>query len=299
MRIDGTLVAQEVVASLRPRIEQLKKRAIIPTLAIILVGNDPASLVYIRHKKKLALLLAGKVRFKSFKNILFSQLKKVIQELNADPLVHGIILQLPLPANINSSAIVRTIEANKDVDGFLQNSPYTQPVASAVLKVLEWVYSRRHPTDNRTKDSWDGGPDVTSGTPPRCPPEFLLWLCAQSICVLGRGQTAGQPIAETLQNLGCTVSVIHTQTKNPQEIIKNADIIISCVGKRGVVTGAMIKSGAIVIGVGLHQKNGRLGGDYDESDIAKKAAFYTPTPKGVGPVNVACLWENVVKAAEQ
>lgn len=281
--IDGKALADKVLKDVKRKTARLKKKGIIPTLAVLLIGDNPTSLVYIKQKQKIARKIGARVILRHLlQKTAREKLKVAIDKFNQDPSIHGIIIQQPLPRNINTGKASQLIRKDKDVDGFRHDSLFTPPVAMAVLRILQAVKTpRRWPEDS---------PEVE---------EFKNWLKKQRISVLGRGQTAGKPIAKILKKTGAKVTVVHSQTKNPKLIIKSADVVITAVGKRGVVKSSMIKKGAILVNVGLHQENNQLCGDYNETDIAKKASFYTPTPGGVGPVNVACLWENVVLATEK
>jgi len=271
IRIDGREIAGFLFGELSQKVAELKKKSILPTLAVILVGNDPGSVAYIRQKEKASQKIGARFRLNSLPiNATEEEVQSIIEKHNTSHDVHGIIVQLPLPAHINSEKIVGRIHPNKDVDGFLPDSPFIQPVANAVLTILQFT--------SRTV--------------------LGEWLQSRNICVLGRGKTAGQPITAALEKRGVPVNVIHSQTPNPKELLKKADIVISCVGKPQVINSNDIREGVIVIGVGLHMEDGKLRGDYNEEDIATKASYYTPTPGGVGPVNVACLWENVIRSAQ-
>lgn len=270
MRVDGKALAEKILDDLVPKVTSLKQQGITPTLAVIQVGDDPASTAYIRQKQKAAEQIGAKIILSHQPSAISNQqLQEIIQTFNNDSSVHGLIVQRPLPEGIRADGIL----PSKDVDGFIPNSPYPVPVATAVLTILERLTGP--------------GPVKKQGQAP-------------SIVVIGRGETAGKPIADVLIKKGYNVTVVHSQTKNPNEIIRGADIVISCVGKPNVVRRDNIKKGAILLSVGLSRDSeGKLHGDYEEDEIKDVAAFYTPTPGGVGPVNVACLMANVVEAASK
>lgn len=270
MRVDGKALAEKILDELVPKVTSLKQQEITPTLAVIQVGDDPASMAYIRQKRKAADVIGAKlIRANLESGIRNQELKAIIDRYNHDPLVHGIIVQRPLTEHLYAENIL----PSKDVDGFLTNSPYVVPVASAVMAILEQVTGP--------------GPVKKQGQAP-------------SIVVIGRGETAGKPIADLLIKKGYKVTIVHSQTKNPNEIISGADIIISCVGKPNVVRRDNLKKGAILLSVGIFRDSeGKLHGDYEEDEIKDIASFFTPTPGGVGPVNVACLMANLVKAASK
>ena len=285
MKIDGKALADKILSDLSLEVVKLKKKGVTPTLAVIQVGDDPGSTAYIRQKQKAAERIGAKLILSrqpspsglgtraislGARDKSYQQLQERIKQENHDPAIHGFIIQQPLPDALGDVAtLLNLINPKKDVDGFLPNSPYPVPVAAAVITIF-----KVKPFDN--------------------------WLCQKSIVVIGRGETAGKPIADALIKRGCTVSIIHSQTKNPDAIIKSSDIIISCVGKPNIVRRDNIKEGAILVSVGLwRDSQGKLHGDYEEDEIKDVASFYTPTPGGVGPVNVACLMTNLVQAASK
>ncbi|MBI3955774.1 bifunctional 5,10-methylenetetrahydrofolate dehydrogenase/5,10-methenyltetrahydrofolate cyclohydrolase [Candidatus Gottesmanbacteria bacterium] len=269
MKIDGRAIADQILSGLQKRISALKRKGVIPTLAVIQVGDDPGSAAYIRQKQKAAEYIGAKLIVSHQSSAISLQtLQNISQQYGDDQSVHGIIVQRPLPDALRAPNIL----LSKDVDGFLPNSPYPVPVAEAVLKILESTFSAS--THSR-----------------------INALTTKHIVVIGRGETAGKPIADTFIKMGCMISVIHSQTPNPDRITKNADIVVSCVGKPNVVRRDNIKQGAILISVGLwRDSDGKLHGDYEEDDIQEMASFYTPTPGGVGPVNVACLMANLYRS---
>lgn len=261
MKIDGKALADKILNGLSLSVVKLKEKGVTPTLAVIQVGDDPASSAYIRQKQKAAEAIGAKIILShQLSAISYQQIQKIIEKFNSDPFVHGIIVQRPLPEGLRADCIL----PSKDVDGFLPNSPYPVPVAEAILTILDdRIYSKK-------------------------------------IVVLGRGDTAGKPIAEALIKQGSNVTVVHSQTPHPDDAIRTADIIVSCVGKPNVVRRDNIKTGAILLSVGISRDSGgKLHGDYEEEGIKDVASFFTPTPGGVGPVNVACLMENLVQASSK
>ena len=254
MQIDGKEIARGILARLSKDITALR---VAPTLAVIQVGDNPASLAYIRQKQKAAEKIGARM--------IVSNTIADVWRFNTDPSVHGIIVQRPVPEGTPPYAVT----LQKDVDGFEPGSPFDVPVVAAVGEILQTI----HPDD------------------------FQAWVQQKTVTVIGRGSTAGNPIFHYFQKLHCATSQIHSQTPDPEKITKDADIIVSCVGKRRVLTGEHIKPGVILIGVGLwRDSEGKLKGDYEEPEIANIASAFTPTPGGVGPVNVACLMQNLVKA---
>ena len=260
MIIDGKAIADSILAHLTDEVAVLKSHGITPSMAVIQIGDNPASLAYIRQKQKAAERIGAKlVVSHQSSDISTNEFITLIEKYNNDPNIHGVIVQRPLPQPVGEYHV--TIK--KDVDGFEDHSPFDVPVAIAVEMILKSIHA-----------------DFT-----------------KKIVIIGRGSTAGAPILHYFDKLHCTTSQIHSKTENAATILKSADIIISCVGKSNVVTSDTIKPGVILVSVGIwRDEAGKLHGDYEPDDIADKASWYTPTPGGVGPVNVACLMQNLVKA---
>lgn len=281
MKIDGKQIAEGIKAGLKKQVSNLRQKNIIPHLAVILVGADPASITYIKRKQKVGEELGIKLSYypiNSHNSRIHDpkkELYKLVKRLNKDNSVHGIIIQRPVPININTEDLDNLVIPSKDVDGFHPASPFTPPVAKAVLKILENVY-----TQTKTQKS----------------KEFLQWLKKQAILLIGRGETGGNPIARTFTKMGIGFIVAHSQTKNLEKLCSKSKIIISCVGKPDIVRHDMITSKTTLIGVGLHPEEDKLRTDYNQEEIAGRAKYYTPVPGGVGPVNVACLFDNLIQA---
>lgn len=272
VRIDGTEIASTIYKKLTNRVGALAKKNIIPHLAVILVGENPASVAYVTLKQKKGEAIGAKVTLLKYPtSVTTEELLKKLEELNSDPSVHGILIQRPLPEQIDVPKIELATNPQKDVDGFHPSSPFTLPLPLAVVKILEYCH----------------------------PDNFKEWLASQSIVVIGKGPTGGGPIIKLLNKLGVNPVVIDSKTENPNDLMKNADIIIASAGRENVVQPENIKQGVILVGVGiLRGTDGKLKGDYNEEEIKDIAGFYTPTPGGVGPVNVAMLMENLLTATE-
>lgn len=277
MKIDGKEIAQKILEDLKKQVEKLKKKNIIPHLAIILVGQDPASVAYVIQKKIKAEKIGATTTIYSLESrIQNSELIVLIEKLNSDKNIHGIIVQQPLPEGINVQKITQAVDPKKDVDGFHSNTQFEMPIAMAVLKILKEIHASTPGVEPRTID----------------------WLKNKNIVVMGKGETGGKPIINALQRMGISPTIIDSKTENPQNLTKKADIIISAVGKSNVITPEMLEQDIILISIGLHKENGKIIGDYNEEKIKDIAVFYTPSPGGVGPVNVAMLLKNLVKASE-
>lgn len=267
MLIDGKLLAQQIRDSLQLKVQDLESSGVHPSFAVILVGHDAGSEAYVRQKKKAAESIG--IIFNSYlfeDNVAEITLTETIEWLNKDKNINGLIVQLPLPPHLDSKKFGNMVNPAKDIDGLHSQTQFNPPIAEAVLEILKSI----------------------SVSPQ-----------GKKVVVMGRGDTAGKPIANMMLQKGAKITIVHSKTKNVSFFTKQADIIISCVGRKNVVTPDMVHKDTILIGVGIHrEEDGRLYGDYDEEKIAKIVAYYTPTPGGMGPVNVACLLKNVVQAAQ-
>lgn len=283
--IDGKAIAESIRADVAQKVATLKNKGITPCLAVILVGQNPASVSYVTGKKK-ALAEAGMLD-KSVdlpEDTSEEKLISIIQELNADKNVHGILVQLPLPKHIDEDKVIMAIDPSKDVDGF-------HPVNVGNLMI--------------------GRPGFLP-----CTPHGILVLLEKTgintngakAVVMGRSNIVGKPVAMLLtrKEYNATVTICHTGTKNVGEVTKQADIIIAAVGRPNTVTADMVKPGAVVIDVGVNRipdstkKSGfRLVGDVDFENVKDIASFITPVPKGVGPMTIAMLMVNTLEAAER
>lgn len=268
MKIDGKQIAQQILDELKIQTLKLKENGVIPTLCVILMGDDKSSATYVRQKQLKGEEIGVKVQVFQFdKNISNDKIKSLVKKLNRDPGVHGIILQRPAPTQVKVNELEELISSKKEVDGFGVSPMYPVPVAEAVYRML-LVTASEHD------------------------------LQSKNFVVLGKGETAGMPIISYLRKKGISPSIIDSQTKNREELLKNADVVISAVGKKNVFSAEDLKRGAVVIAVGLGTDEGKLRGDFNEKEIEQIATYYSPTPGGVGPVNVSVLMENLVKAAQ-
>ncbi len=275
MKVHGKDIAEKILNELKIRVQKLKEKGITPTLAIILVGNNPQSVAYVEQKELKANKIGARVIIKNLEEGVSEQeILNLIDKMNNNPEIHGIIVQRPI-FDVNSDRLNSAVIPEKDVDGFNPQSKYDYPVAKAVLIILEHIYF------SIKKDN-----------------HFDEFLRRSKIVLIGKGETGGLPIIRTLQKLGIKLNVVDSRTSNPESLTKSADILISTVGKPSVVTSQTIKKGTILISIGLSKgSDSKIHGDYNEEEIKSVASFYTPTPGGVGPVNVACLLENLVIAA--
>ncbi|SRR6266568_1944476 len=279
MRLSGRDIAKKLYEELKERVAKLKKKKVVPHLVVILVGENPASVAYVKQKQKNGEEIGAKVTVLKYETtVTAEELEEKVKLLNIDPFVHGILIQRPLPEQIDVERLEMLTDPQKDIDGFHPDSPYTLPLPLAVVKILEEVHLQ---TKNK-------------------PSDFKNWLQSQNIILLGKGPTGGGPIIEHLKTLNVTPHLIDSKTKNPEEVMKLADIIISAVGRENTIKAEDLKPGVILISVGINRGvNNKLHGDYDEEKIKEIASYYTPTPGGVGPVNVAMLIENLLTATEK
>lgn len=280
MLLDGRTVANFVLEDLAERVHALSlEHSIIPHLAVIRVGDNPETTSYVTQKEKKGKEIGVVVSvYNHPESIPQEKLQETIDFLSKDESTHGVILQLPIPKSLDAQKLINTIPVQKDVDGFVKNSPFVVPIASAIFKLLEIPCS---------KDTLKTGESYNE------------WLRKKTVVVMGKGPTGGLPIIAEFRKRGVEPKVIDSSTTNPGDITKDADIIITAVGKKGILSSDMIKKDVILLNVGMTRGDDeKFVGDYSEEDVKEKASWYTPTPGGVGPVNVACLMENVILAAE-
>ncbi len=274
--LNGKELAKKVRIELRKEVEKLKEDGINPKLAVIMVGNDPASTVYVRNKSK-ACEKVG-IEFEEFlfeENITMETLLGTIDKLNKDDSIHGILLQAPIPKHLDINKAFLEIDPKKDVDGF-------HPINVGNLCI--------------------GNDCFVSCTPygiVRILKEYNIETEGKEAVILGRSNIVGKPMIQCMLGLNSTVTVCHSRTKNIGDVCRRADILISAIGKPKFVKEDMVKDGAVVIDVGINRlDDGSIVGDVDFENVEKKASYITPVPGGVGPMTIAMLLENVVKAAK-
>ena len=275
--IDGKKISNEIKDELKEEVAELKEKGVSICLAVIQVGDDPASSVYVRNKKRACAYIGIESKaFELLENTTEEELVSLVEELNGDPSVNGILVQLPLPAHINEDRIIRTISPDKDVDGF-------HPVSVGRL--------------------WIGEKGFLS-----CTPAGIIQLLKRSgieiegkeCVVIGRSNIVGKPMAALLLRENGTVTVAHSRTKNLKDVAKRADILIVAIGKKQFITSEYVKNGAVVIDVGMHRdENNHLCGDVDFDDVEPVASAITPVPGGVGPMTITMLLYNTLIAAKR
>ena len=272
--MDGKALAAEIRAELKTKIEQCARK---PGLAVVIVGDDPASRIYVRNKIK----ACGELGIRSYSYELPAtstqkEVEDLLDNLAADKDVDGILLQLPLPKHLDGDLATAHIPFEKDVDGFssknlgllMQNKQRISACTPlGVMKLLE-------------KEGID--------------------LTGKHAVVIGRSETVGKPMAMLLLNANATVTICHSKTKNLAEICKNADVLVACVGRAGFVTADMVKEGAVVVDIGINRdENGKLCGDVDFEGVKEKASYITPVPGGVGPMTITMLMYNTYLIANK
>lgn len=273
--IDGKAISASVREDLRGNITRLKAQGVTPGLAVVLVGDDPASRVYVNMKKKACAALGMYSEEHLLPaNISQKELIDTVRALNADPKIHGILVQLPIPAHLDEDEVIETILPSKDVDGF-------HPVNVGRLLIGKPIFVPCTPA-GIIKLIKSTGVDVKG----------------KNAVVVGRSNIVGKPAAALLLQEHTTVTICHSRTKDLAAHCRNADILVVAVGRQEMISGDMIKPGAIVIDVGTNKVEGRLLGDVAYEEAKEIAGFITPVPGGVGPMTIAMLMANTVRAAE-
>ena len=275
--IDGKELAKKIRANLKIECEELKNKQINPKLAVIMVGDDLASKVYVRNKSK-ACEDVG-IEYKEYllsSNTKQKELIELIEKLNQDKRINGILLQSPIPANLDINEAFRTISPQKDVDGFnpvnvgklvLNQDTFLSCTPYGIMKMFE---------------------------------KYNIDLTGKNVVILGRSNIVGKPLMHCCLNKNATVTVCHSKTQNLAQKAKEADILISAIGKAQFVTADMVKENAVVIDVGINRlENGKITGDVDFENVKEKASYITPVPGGVGPMTIAMLMNNLIKATKR
>ena len=274
--IDGKKLAKEIRENLKIKCEELKEKGIEPKLAVILVGNDKPSQIYVKNKSKACEEIG--IKFEEYlldENITQKELINLIEKLNKDNTIHGILLQSPIPEQLDINEAFRKISPEKDVDGFnpvnvgklvLNQDTFVSCTPYGIMKMFE---------------------------------AYNIDLTGKNVTIIGRSNIVGKPLIQCCLNKNATVTICHSKTKELKEHTKKADILIAAIGKSKFITEDMVKKDAVVIDVGINRdENGKLTGDVDFENVEKKASFITPVPGGVGPMTIAMLMNNVLKATK-
>ncbi len=274
-RMDGKLVSASVKQRVADETAKLKEKGITPGLAVIIVGDDPASRVYVNNKKKACAAVGFySEEYTLPENTTMEQLLSVIEVLNSREDIDGILCQLPLPEHLDEQAVIDAIAVDKDVDAFspanvgkimIGNYDFLPCTPAGVMEMLKY---------------------------------YSIPVAGKHCVVIGRSNIVGKPAAMLMLHENATVTICHSKTQNLKDICKTADILVAAVGKAGFVTADMVKDGAVVIDVGINRIDGKLYGDVAFDEVEKKASFITPVPGGVGPMTIGMLMQNTLKAAK-
>ncbi len=274
MKVSGRDVADKLLAKLK---DEISKEKLSPYLAIILAGDDPSSRIYVNNKIKAAERIGARAELFEFGPNQAKACFDKIRSLNADPAVHGIIVQYPVYPEWNFDEYALAIDPSKDVDGFEEGSPFTEATALAVWEML-------------SEFAQIEGFERTE-----------IFLVGKKIVVIGRGRTAGAPTAKLLEKKGFGVEVVHSDTPDPNQIIKSADVVIGATGVKYLLNKSNLKSGCYVIGVGMSKEEvdgkSKIVGDVHEEEVAQVAKLYSATLGGIGPLTIASLLKNVVESS--
>ena len=275
--LDGKKVSAKVRKDLKLEVDNLKKEGIKPKLAVIMVGNDPASKVYVRNKNKACEEIG--IEYEEFlldEKTTMEELLNVIDNLNKNQNIDGILLQSPIPKHLDINKAFRAILPEKDVDGF-------HPINAGKLSIGEKCFVPCTP---------HGVVKIIE--------EYNIETEGKNVVIVGRSNIVGKPLIQCMLQKNATVTVCHSKTRNLEEFTRKADILIVAIGKQKFITENMVKEGVVVIDIGINRnEEGKLVGDVDFDNVSKKASYITPVPGGVGPMTVAMLMENVVEAAKQ
>ncbi len=274
--IDGKAVSQKIKNALKEEVKELRKNGIIPKLAVIMVGEDPSSKIYVRNKS----IACNELEIEYEEHILsndttMKELLELINRLNKDNTVNGILLQSPIPRGLDINEAFKAIDPKKDVDGFnpvnvgklcLGQDSFVSCTPYGIIKLLE---------------------------------EYGIEIEGKDAVVVGRSNIVGKPMMQCLLNKNATVTICHSKTIKLERVTKKADILVVAIGQPKFIKSNMVKEGAIVIDVGINRgKDGKICGDVDFEEVSKVASYITPVPGGVGPMTIAMLMNNIVKAAK-
>ncbi len=275
--IDGKALAKKTREELKVECNYLRSKGIKPKLAVIMVGDNPASKVYVRNKSRACEEIG--IEYEEYllpEETTQEKLLKLIKNLNENPNINGILLQSPVPSHLNINTAFKTISYKKDVDGFTPSSvgklsigedTFISCTPLGVMKMFE---------------------------------EYNIDLTGKSVVILGRSNIVGKPLIQCCLNKNATVTVCHSKTKELEEYTKRADVLIAAIGKAKFVTKDMVKEGAVIIDIGINRdEDGKLVGDVDFENVKEKASYITPVPGGVGPMTIAMLMSNVLKATKE
>lgn len=279
-------IAQELERQLKKEVLDLKKKHKSIKLVVFLVGTAPDQLSFVKIKKRVATQIGVKFEFINIKETPpFEKFVRMIKEASHDPETTGIIIQQPLPSQLSTDSVYDFIDIKKEIEGHRRKTEFFSPLGLATLTLLKHLYINPKIDKNLFIDMKK---DMNA---------LKKSLKHKKIVIIGRGETGGKPVGKVLTNAKINFVSTNSQTINPIEYYQEADVILTAAGKK-VITGDMIKNGAILINMGLRHEGGRLRGDYDDKDIKDIAGFYTETPGGIGPLDVLYLYKNLIDAAK-
>ncbi|MBE7013880.1 MAG: bifunctional methylenetetrahydrofolate dehydrogenase/methenyltetrahydrofolate cyclohydrolase FolD [Ruminococcaceae bacterium] len=274
--INGKQVSQNIKERIKKEVSELKDKGIVPGLAVVIVGDDPASRVYVNSKKKACEELGMySVEYALSSDTTQKELIDLVNKLNDDEKINGILVQLPLPKHLDEKLVINTIKPEKDVDAF-------HPVNVGKIMIGDFNFLPCTPA---------GVMELIK--------ETGIEIAGKECVIIGRSNIVGKPQAMLMLHKNATVTICHSKTKDLKEVVKRADIVVAAVGVANMVTKDMIKEGAVVIDVGMNRlENGKLCGDVDFEGVSEVASFITPVPGGVGPMTIAMLMENTLTSAK-
>ena len=274
MILDGFMVAKKIREEVKNKVELLKQKNIYPKLVVIQIGKNIASEIYLRNKKSACEevgILFEEMYFDE--NTKEDEIISTIERLNSDLLVHGILIQSPLPKKFDSNKFFNLVSEEKDVDGFCNINT------------------------SKLYHNQDGFKPCTALGVIRLLKEYNIPISGKHVVILGRSNIVGKPLALLFLQEDATVTIIHSKTINKENLIKQADILVSAIGKPQIIKSSMIKKNAVIVDVGINYLNKKIVGDVDFDDVKQKSSFITPVPKGIGPMTIAMLLLNVVTSA--
>lgn len=285
MQIPCTQIVQFIKTDLAKQVRQLKRKGSKPKLVTILIGESAEQESFVAIKRKVAKEIGINFEFVHLKKCpTFLEFVSLIKEKSRDPKTTGIIIQQPLPSHLHSDTVYNFIPVEKEIESHRNKSPFLPPLGLAVLTVLKFVFQKK-------ALSSDLYPDLEKDKQ-----FFKSLLKHKKVVLAGRGMTGGQPIGKALSLFKINYINVNRQTNNSAQYYKEADIIITAAGQK-IIEPSYLKPGVILINVGLHKKNNKIRGDYYEEEISSIASYYTPTPKGTGPIDVLYLYKNLIDAA--
>ncbi len=285
MKVPCIEITRLLKKTLKERTTKLKKKHITPKLVTVLVGQSSEQLSFVKIKQKVAKEIGVSFEFIHLKKVpTFFEFIGLLKEKSAEKETTGVIVQQPLPSHLHTNTVYNFIPPVKEIERHREKSPHFPPLGLAVLTVLKYVFQKNKISKNLFIERGDAA-------------FFKQAFKHKKIVLIGRGQTGGLPIGKTLSEFKINFINVNSQTHNPEQYFKEADVVITATGKK-VINSSMLKPGVVLVNVGLRREGSKLRGDYDEKEIKKVSAHYTETPGGTGPIDVIYLYKNLLDAAE-